>query len=190
MTPIGDFNLQITPTVNGLPFVKNERYQNANNRTFELENLSFYLSDIQLFKSDGDTLTLSTEEFDSEVVLFNLADANPAATSDGKGVFQNFKLEAGSFKGISFTLGVPAELNHGDPTDYPTTHPLSEFSGMHWTWNSGYIFLKIDGFIDSTTLGVGTQLDHSLTYHVGLDTLARKQYFNGESFTIEAGSNL
>ena len=190
ISPIGEFNLQITPTISGLPFVKNEIYQNVNNRSYQLENLGFYVSDIILFKSDGDTVRLKTEENDSEVVLFNLTDTKPAASSDGKGVVQHFQVETGTYSGISFMLGVPESLNHGDPTDYPTTHPLSEFSGMHWTWNSGYIFLKIDGFIDSTTVGPGSQLDHSLTYHIGLDTLARTQYFNGETFTIEADQAL
>ncbi len=45
----------------------------------------------------------------------------------------------GEYKGISFTVGVPFELNHADPLE--AAPPLDD-STMHWHWRSGYKFLR------------------------------------------------
>lgn len=42
---------------------------------------------------------------------------------------------------LEFTLGVPAEANHGNPL--LARAPLNNFD-MHWTWQSGYKFLSLD----------------------------------------------
>lgn len=54
----------------------------------------------------------------------------------------------GDYHELRFTLGVPAELNHLDPTTAPA--PL-DASGMLWVWQSGYKFLRIDGASAVTT---------------------------------------
>jgi len=48
---------------------------------------------------------------------------------------------AGQYTGVKFTVGVPFERNHGDPTVAPA--PLSS-TAMFWTWQGGYKFLKFD----------------------------------------------
>ena len=45
-------------------------------------------------------------------------------------------------KGLRFTLGVPASLNHQDPTRAES--PLN-LASMFWTWQQGYKFLRLDG---------------------------------------------
>lgn len=47
----------------------------------------------------------------------------------------------GRYDGLTFTLGVPFEMNHGDPT--VAASPLSVTS-MFWSWQSGYRFVRID----------------------------------------------
>ncbi len=47
----------------------------------------------------------------------------------------------GQYTGVKFTVGVPFERNHGDPTVAPA--PLSS-TAMFWTWQGGYKFLKFD----------------------------------------------
>ena len=43
---------------------------------------------------------------------------------------------------MRFTLGVPQELNHADQA--VAASPLN-ITGMWWSWQGGYKFLKIDG---------------------------------------------
>ena len=56
--------------------------------------------------------------------------------------------------GVRFTLGVPAALNHGNQATAPA--PLN-FSGMFWTWQDGYKFLRTEG---KTVGGRGTFMMH------------------------------
>lgn len=48
---------------------------------------------------------------------------------------------AGRYVGLRFTLGVPFDLNHEDPLLQPS--PLN-LTHMHWVWNGGYKFLRLD----------------------------------------------
>ncbi|PJN92728.1 metallo-mystery pair system four-Cys motif protein, partial [Amaricoccus sp. HAR-UPW-R2A-40] len=43
--------------------------------------------------------------------------------------------------GLAFEIGVPFDLNHGDPTLAPA--PL-DLTAMFWTWRGGYKFLKFE----------------------------------------------
>lgn len=47
--------------------------------------------------------------------------------------------EVDELSGLSFTLGVPFELNHANPLK--ASAPLDD-SAMHWHWRSGYKFLR------------------------------------------------
>lgn len=47
----------------------------------------------------------------------------------------------GSYKGISFTVGVPEALNHENQAT--AASPLN-IEGMFWSWLSGYKFLRVD----------------------------------------------
>jgi len=74
------------------------------------------------------------------------------------------------FGSLSGNIGVPASINHNDPSAFPNASVLNimNANGMHWAWNTGYIFIIIEGRAD--TIPDGNPLfDHYLTYHVGTD---------------------
>jgi uncharacterized repeat protein (TIGR04052 family) len=48
---------------------------------------------------------------------------------------------AGTYDGLSFKVGIPFALNHADVASAPS--PLN-LSGLFWSWNSGYKFVRID----------------------------------------------
>ena len=50
----------------------------------------------------------------------------------------------GSYDGVAFTLGIPADRNHLDPA--LATAPYNA-PGMLWAWQAGYKFVKIDGVV-------------------------------------------
>ncbi len=56
-------------------------------------------------------------------------------------------------RGLRFTVGVPAELNHQDPTQ--AASPLNVAS-MFWTWQQGYKFVRLDGPAESWALHLGS----------------------------------
>lgn len=77
---------------------------------------------------------------------------------------------AANFGSLTGNIGVPASINHNDPSALPTSSPLNivNVNGMHWSWNTGYIFITVEGKAD--TIQDGTALfDHTFTYHIGMD---------------------
>lgn len=46
-----------------------------------------------------------------------------------------------SITGLTFTVGVPESLNHGNLTEAET--PLN-LASMHWSWQAGYKFMRLD----------------------------------------------
>lgn len=78
------------------------------------------------------------------------------------------------FDSLSGLVGVPATENHKDPSARSLDDPLSIMNtgDMHWGWNTGYIFLAIEGRADTTSDQSGS-FDQILTYHVGLEDFLR-----------------
>jgi hypothetical protein len=74
------------------------------------------------------------------------------------------------FSNLSFNVGVDSTDNHADPSAFPLSNPLNIMIAgeMHWDWNPGYIFIKIDGKADTIPDGI-TNMNHFFSYHVGKD---------------------
>jgi len=55
-------------------------------------------------------------------------------------------LPAEDFQAIRFRVGVDAATDKSDPAIWPPEHPLHpDVCGLHWGWQSGYVFLAIEG---------------------------------------------
>lgn len=88
--------------------------------------------------------------------------------------------QAAEFQSLNATIGVDSALNHLDPTLFPTESPLNiENAGlMHWGWNTGYIFILVEG--KSDTIVDGTEnLDHNFSFHVGTDLFQKPLQIDG-----------
>lgn len=78
-------------------------------------------------------------------------------------------VEVGSYD-LAFGVGVNAEINALSEDDF-TTRPAGDPLGMqepsmHWSWDLGYRFLRIDGMVDTDADGVP---DQAVEYHLGND---------------------
>ncbi|NYS26199.1 metallo-mystery pair system four-Cys motif protein [Rhodobacteraceae bacterium 2376] len=69
---------------------------------------------------------------------------------------------AGEYTGLAFDIGVPFELNHGDPT--LAASPLN-LTAMFWNWQGGYKFIKIE--LSSTGLPVTHDANRGWALHLG-----------------------
>lgn len=84
--------------------------------------------------------------------------------------FISVKGDKNNFTNLSGNLGVGATENHADPSAFANSSALNiaNANDMHWNWNPGYIFLKVEAKVD--TIPDGTALfDHNVVFHVGLD---------------------
>lgn len=74
------------------------------------------------------------------------------------------------FPSLQGNLGVQSSINHSDPSAFPNESVLniSNSGGMHWGWNPGYIFMKVEAKVD--TIPDGNPLfDHNVIFHIGQD---------------------
>ena len=79
-----------------------------------------------------------------------------------------------NFPTLEGNMGVDASINHDDPSAFPNDSWLniSNSNDMHWGWNPGYIFVKVEGKVD-TIPDATDLLDHNMVFHVGLDVNMR-----------------
>ena len=127
-------------------------YTNAAGESFKVSMLNYYISNIVLTKEDGSTYTVPRDSS-----YFLIKEENPEQEAHLKDI------PAGNYTAISFTLGVDS-LKNTAPVGERTgcLDPAGDGAGMYWTWNSGYIFLKMEGPADAATSG-----DKKFRYHIG-----------------------
>lgn len=146
-------------------------FQTADGRKFNLNDFRYYVSNIVLIKGDGTEMPL-----EGEVLLVNPSNQNYSLGT----------VPVGDYKGFKFMLGLDSLTNHSDPTTHAATNPLSiQSPSIHWSWNSGYIFFKAEGMVDSTATGDQAP-NREFFYHIGLDALKRNIDFSNDAFSVSA----
>lgn len=75
---------------------------------------------------------------------------------------------------LSFKIGVDSTINHLDPSKFDLNDPLNIYNAgdMHWSWKPGYIFVKIEGQLD-TIPSDSFNSDVLFTFHLGTDKCIR-----------------
>jgi uncharacterized repeat protein (TIGR04052 family) len=105
------------------------------------QDLRFYVSDVRLVAADGSTVPVTLDDDGAwqakGVALLSWCADGKADVHDVVGG----TVARGAYRGVRFALGVPDELNHADAT--VAEAPLN-VTGMYWSWNAGYKFLRFD----------------------------------------------
>ena len=144
---VGNTPLKISVQLNnnGQPLTTTDTYINQSGESYRVSVFKFYISAIKLIASDN---TITAEQ-DS----YHLVDL---AKSESKEINAGFA--AGTFNKIEFMIGVDSIRN----VSGAQTGALDPLNGMFWTWNSGYIFAKLEG-----NSSASTEVGQKLTYHIG-----------------------
>lgn len=128
-------------------------YINAAGETFKVTMLKYFVSNFVFTRTDG---TLYTVPQDS---CYFLIDESNASTHQPV-----LKVPEGEYKTLTFTVGVDSLRNTLDISQRTgALDPTGTAAGMYWSWNSGYIFLKMEG-----TAAASTQVGNVFQYHIGL----------------------
>lgn len=113
-------------------------YQTAAGDSITVSLLQYYISNIELHKTNGEKLVIPKGQ--SFFLIRQSA-------NDSRLI--RLHVPAGSYSAISFLVGIdsltstlPIEARTGvlDPGS-----GMANGEGMYWTWNSGYIFFKMEG---------------------------------------------
>lgn len=121
-------------------------YTNENGDTYTVSKFAYYVSAINLTRLDGQSVSIPVDYY--------LIDA--ANTSSHKITVNN--IPPGEYSALSFTIGVDSTRN----VSGAQTGALDPANGMFWSWNTGYIFLKMEGNSPQSTAS-GNQL----RFHIG-----------------------
>lgn len=97
-------------------------------------------------------------------------------------------LPVGAYTSFSFAEGVDSVANHSDPASFPSASALSSNNPdhMHWAWNSGYIFMVLEGMVD-TTAAMNGNANASFVYHIGLDANSVEMAFATDFNSVAEG---
>ena len=119
--------------------------------TFTVKTFEYYLSNIKFTKSDGTT-------YDAPDTYFLVDQATAKSLS-----FTVPNVPSGDYTGVSFIVGVDAQKTGlTDPITFTGKFDaLNPAYNMYWTWNSGHIFMKMEGTLTSTNP------TKPLTCHIG-----------------------
>lgn len=173
-TPVADdrsLAIEMQYVFDNQSLVMNQINYNTGRNTVGFSNIQHFLSDLKLKKADGSWINVGG---------YGLLSPNNQA----KATFAFRDVPKGVYEGIRFTLGVDSLANHSDPAVWPNDHALSMMIGgsMHWTWNSGYIFIKVEGQYDIPGSTAG-----GFAYHIGRDDL--KVIYTQEGINLNLQEN-
>ncbi len=117
-----------------------------NGDTITINLFSYYISNIEL-KAENDEWIKLKENYN---LIKHFA---------GKTNFSLTDIEAKTYKSIKFILGVDAKRNVSGAQD----GALDPSNNMFWDWNTGYIFLKLEGEYKTAT----QTLNQQYAIHIG-----------------------
>ena len=153
-------------------------YKTAAGDEISVEQLRYYLSNFRLRRSDGTWFSNPKDPQTSQGYF--LVDA---ARQESQ-AFLIGPVPKGEYIGIEFLLGVDPERNNAGAQ----RGDLDPARGMFWTWNTGYIFFKLEGHSEQSP---GKQ--HEVAYHLGSSanvSNARRIYLplKPEAIKVESGN--
>lgn len=110
-------------------------YKNSLDQTFTIGNFKYYISNIHLTNANLPTGQAGGKEFISKEYFL----INEDEEKSKKIILNN--IPNGTYTSISFTIGVDSTHNCSGAQ----SGALDPANAMFWAWNSGYIFLKLEG---------------------------------------------
>ncbi|MES2678601.1 MAG: MbnP family protein [Bacteroidota bacterium] len=142
----GKLKIEFNNMVGDSALVFNKKYINPRGDTFTVTKFNYYISNISVTMEDNSVF--------NEPESFHVIKHTSVAPSL---LLQN--VPAGAYKSIKFTIGVDSARNcSGAQTG--GLDPAGAASDMYWSWNTGYIFLKLEGTSPRSTSG-------EFAYHIG-----------------------
>jgi len=132
----------------------NTDYTNSSGEVFRLTKLNYYISNIKLRTTGGNEYTVPQDS------SYFLVTENEEESQEVK--IRN--IPVGDYNEITFTIGVDSLRSTMDITKRTgVLDPAQGHNGMYWSWNSGYIFFKMEG----TSPSAPVDQENKFYYHIG-----------------------
>lgn len=157
-------SIKFNINVGTVPLVYNTNYT-VGGYTVQYTDFRFYISQ-PVFSSGADMIYFNDAYF--------LGDA-----SSTNNTFVVGDLGKRTIDGIAFGFGVDSSRNTQNGSkavpafSYGVDHPLSSGYNMYWSWNPGYIWMKLEGRMDSNADGDFADANEVFSLHTGIDPAYR-----------------
>ena len=155
----GDFVLEFENIFKSGEINFGTEYTTSQNEALTFNKLRYYISNIKLEKMTG---TVWAEEESYHLVDHAVPSSQMISIKD---------VPAGEYHKISYMIGVDSARNVSGAQE----GALSPANNMFWTWNTGYIFVKIEGTSPEAA-------DNTFSYHIG--------GFAGEKNALETNTHM
>ena len=153
-TGFGSVEFEFDNQASGSSLVFGKDYTNAAGETLQFTTFDYYVSNIVLINENGSRYVVPKDE------SYFLCKHDDASTREIK--IDN--VPAGNYTGVEFIVGVDSAKSVSPIGErVGVLDPASGANGHYWSWNSGYIFVKVEG-----TSSVAPAPEHIFQYHIGL----------------------
>lgn len=138
--------------------LKDKTYTNANGDEFTVSLLQYYVSNFRLKRKDGSEYVVPQDES-----YFLIREQRPETQ---RVVLKN--VPKGTYVGVSFVIGVDSLRSASEVSQRKGCLDVGgEGKDMYWAWNSGYIFVKMEGRSPQVPM-TGNRKEPIFMYHIGL----------------------
>lgn len=136
--------------------LRDQSYINEVGEKFNITTFNYFISNIKLLKKNGEEYVVPRDSS-----YFLVKEDNP----DSRKI--NLKIPKGKYAAITFTIGVDSLRSTMDISRRTGALDISGgmLEGMYWTWNSGYIFMKMEGECEQAVLDRTGQ--KKFRFHIG-----------------------
>ncbi len=125
-------------------------YTNSSGESFSVTKLKYYVSNFVFTRSDDTQYTVPQES------SYFLIDESDEDTHEPL-----LNIPEGEYKAVSFLVGVDSLRSTMDISQRTgVLDPTLDGGDMYWGWNSGYIFMKMEGSSSASAMG-------DYMYHIG-----------------------
>jgi hypothetical protein len=147
--PNHELEIRVIPFFNSDSLCLDSTYFLNNGTGLQFTDIKFYCSEM----GNGSTIW-------TNVALFDYRSTGTLLVKNVGQISAMNQFQAG--------IGVPSNFNNSDPNLFPATSPLNILNAndMHWGWNPGYVFIKLEGKADTIADGIAN-FDLNFTYHIG-----------------------
>lgn len=128
-------------------------YTNQNGEEVTLNLFNYYVSNFVLLKEDGTEYIVPKDE------CYHLVRHDVTATHS----LTINNVPAGEYTKVKFIIGVDSLKSTSDASQRTGDLDVATNGDMYWMWNSGYIFMKMEGTSPSSTA-----IGNIFNYHIGL----------------------
>ena len=159
--------------------LKDKVYTTASGEQFNITLLNYFVSNLRLQRADGSEFVVPQNES-----YFLLREGYPETQQ-----ITLANVPQGDYTGVRFLIGVDSLRSASDVSLRQGALDVGgEAKDMYWAWNSGYIFVKMEGTSPQVPVSP-RQANHEYYYHIGLfgGIGARQTLNNLKTATVSFG---